>query len=68
MKFKKIFWRTVKITSIIIFNIILLIYGFCIAYKNTRLTAYGEYCEIVSFENGELKFFDYKKQMPDYFR
>lgn len=68
MTFKRIFWRTVKISTIVIFNIVLLIYGFCIAYKNTRLTAFGEYTDIISFKNGEIKFFDYKSTMPDYFR
>ena len=66
MNYKTIFWRTVKISSIIFLNIFLLIYGVCIAYKNTRLIAYGEYCDILSIEDENIIFFDYKIKMPDY--
>lgn len=68
MNSKKIFWRTVKLSSVILFNIILLFYGICVAYKNTRLIAYGEYCEIIEIENDTVKIFDYQIKMPDYFR
>ena len=66
MRSKKIFWRTIKISSIIFFNIILLIYGICSAYKNIRLLAYGEYAQIVEINEDYIKLFDYNIKLPDY--
>ncbi len=60
MNSKRIFWRTVKISSIILFNIILLLYGICVAYKNTRFIAFGEYCEIIEINDNSIKLFDYE--------
>lgn len=60
MSSKKIFWRTVKLSSIILFNIILLLYGICVAYKNTRLIAFGEYCEIIEITDNSIILFDYE--------
>ncbi|MBE6805545.1 MAG: hypothetical protein E7526_03335 [Ruminococcaceae bacterium] len=68
MNAKKIFWRTVKISSVIIFNIILLLYGICVAYKNTRLIAYGEYSKIINIEENTIEIFDYTIKMPDYLK
>lgn len=59
MKHKEIFWRSVKITAIIIFNIVLLFYGICYAYKNIRLIGYGEYTDIVEINEEDIKIFDF---------
>ncbi len=68
MKSKEIFWRTVKITSIIIFNIVLLIYGVCYAYKNIRLVGYGEYAKIIETDDENIKIFDFYMKRPDYLK
>lgn len=68
MKNKEIFWRTVKITAIIIFNIVLLFYGICYAYKNIRLIGYGEYAKIIEIDEESIKIFDFYVERPDYLR
>ncbi len=68
MKHKEIFWRSVKITAIIIFNIVLLFYGICYAYKNIRLIGYGEYANIVEINEEDIKIFDFYIKRPDYQR
>lgn len=65
MKEKEIFLRTVKITSIIIFNIVLLIYGICYAYKNIRLLGYGEYTNVIEIDEENIKIFDFYIKRPD---
>ncbi len=66
MRSKNIFWRTVKLSSIIFFNLILLIYGICYAYKNIRLVGFGEYVQIIEISEDDIKIFDYKIKLPDY--
>ena len=43
MKNKIIFFRTVVLSSVIIFNIILFLGGIAICYQNICLEGYGEY-------------------------
>ena len=66
MRSKIIFFRTLKITSIIILNLFVLVYGICHAYKNIRLLAYGEYVQIIEVNENYIKLFDYNIKLPDY--
>lgn len=66
MRSKRIFLRTLKISSIIFLNIFILIYGICYAYKNIRLLAYGEYAQIIEVNENFIKLFDYNIKLPDY--
>lgn len=68
MRSKKIFFRTLKISFVIFFNIFLLILGICEAYKNTRLLSFGEYTRIIEINEDYIKIFDKNIKLPDYIK
>ena len=56
----KIFIRTVKYTSLILFCLIIGFYGMAKSYENIRKIGFGEYRKAVEIEDGKLNFFDYQ--------
>lgn len=56
----KIFFRTVKITSLILFCLSVGFFGIAKSYESIRQIGFGEYRRAVEIENGTLKFFDYE--------
>lgn len=59
-KNKKIFFRTVYLSSVIMFCIMLGFLGIAKAYENIRLIGFGEYRSAIEYKNGVLNIFDYK--------
>ncbi len=57
---KKIFLRSLTVSFIIVFNIMLLVLGICKAYENIRLIGYGEYVSAVEIGSGYIRVLDYK--------
>lgn len=55
----KIFWRSFIISSVIMFNILLLFFGICKVYENTTQIASGEYVKAISLETGGIRILDY---------
>ena len=56
----KIFIRTVKYTSLILFCLIIGFYGMAKSYENIRKIGFGEYRKALEIEDGIFKFFDYQ--------
>lgn len=56
----KIFIRTVKYTSLILFCLITGFFGMAKSYENIRKIGFGEYRKAVEIEDGKIKFFDFQ--------
>ncbi len=54
-----LFFRTVYITSVILFCLFIAFYGIAKAYENIRLIGFGEYRSAVELGDGEFSFFDF---------
>lgn len=57
---KKLFVKTVKISSIFVFCALFGILAAAEAFEGIREVAYGEYREALEYEDGVLKFFDFE--------
>ncbi len=55
-----IFFRTVRITSIILFCLIIGFVGMAKSYESIRRIGFGEYRKAVEAENGTFRFFDFE--------
>ena len=60
MRNKGIFLRTVVLSCVIIFNIILFFGGIAICYQNIRLEGYGEYKSAVQITEDFIRILDYE--------
>lgn len=60
----KIFFRTVRLTSIVLTCILIGFFGITEAYENIRRIGFGEYRKAIEIENGTLKFFDFEINIP----
>ena len=60
MQNKRIFFRTLVLSCVIIFNIILFFGGIAICYQNIRLEGYGEYKSAVQTTKEGIRIFDYE--------
>ncbi len=60
MQNKGIFLRTMVLSCVIIFNIILFISGIAICYQNIRLEGYGEYKNAVQITHDGIRILDYE--------
>ena len=56
----KIFFRTVKLTSVVLICVLIGFFGITEAYENIRKIGFGEYRKAIEIENGTLKFFDFE--------
>ena len=56
----KIFIRTVKYTSLVLFCLITGFLGMAKSYENIRKIGFGEYRKAVEIEDGKIKFFDFQ--------
>ena len=56
---KRIFLRSFALSLVVVFCILIGCYGFCEAYKNIRLIAFGEYRNAVEINEKEIKIFDF---------
>lgn len=56
----KIFIRTVKYTSLILFCLITCFLGMAKSYENIRKIGFGEYRKAVEIEDGKILFFDFQ--------
>lgn len=54
-----LFLRTVYLTSIIIFCLVLGFYGICKAYEGIRLVGFGEYRNAIEIEEEKITFLDF---------
>ena len=59
MQNKRIFWRSVFISSVIIFNFILLALGISLAYENICNTFYGEDRSAIQITENEIRILDF---------
>ncbi len=55
-----LFLRTVYLTSVIIFCLVLGFYGICKAYEGIRLVGFGEYRKAIEIDGEEINIFDFK--------
>lgn len=60
MKNKKIFWRTVFISGMIFFNLLLLSAGVSTAYENIREISHGEYKSAIEINQDNIRFLDFE--------
>ena len=56
----KIFFRTVKLTSVILTCVLIGFFGITKSYENIRRIGFGEYRKAIEFKDGTLKFFDFE--------
>ncbi len=56
----KIFWRTVKYTSVWILAFAILIYGISESYLQIRRIGFGEYKNAVQYKDGVLTVLDFE--------
>ena len=63
-KEKKIFFRTVYLSSVIVFCIGFSLYGMAQAYENTRRIGFGEYKKAVEIHDGKIRIFDFSWNLP----
>ena len=65
MKIKKrrVFLRTVRISTLVIFCLCLGFFGMVKAYENTRRIGFGEYRDAIEIEDGKIKIFDLEFQL-----
>lgn len=54
-----LFLRTVYLTSVIIFCLVLGFYGICKAYEGIRLVGFGEYRNAIEIEDEKITFLDF---------
>ncbi len=59
MRSKNVFWRTVFLSGVIFFNLVMLIAGISTAYENIRSVFYGEYVEAVEVTDKEIRILDF---------
>lgn len=55
-----LFLRTVYLTSVIIFCLVLGLYGICKAYEGIRYVGFGEYRKAIEIDGEEINIFDFK--------
>ena len=55
-----LFLRTVYLTSVIIFCLVLGFYGICKAYEGIRLVGFGEYRNAIEIDGEEINILDFK--------
>ena len=55
----KLFLRTVYISSVIVFCVLLGLLGTAKAYENIRLIGFGEYRSAIELKDGKFSFFDF---------
>ena len=58
----KLFFRSFFISSVVVFCLLLGIFGITKAYEGIRLIGFGEYRSAVEIDNGEIKIFDFTLQ------
>ena len=59
MKKITVFLRTVYLTSVIIFCILIGIFGVCKAYEGIRLVGFGEYRNAVEIKDKKINLLDF---------
>ncbi len=60
MKQLKIYFKSLFISSVIVFNLLLLIFGIGTAYCNMRALAYGEYVKAAEFTENGIRILDFE--------
>lgn len=55
----KLFFRSFYISSVVVFCLLLGIFGMTKAYEGIRLVGFGEYRNAIEIENGNIKIFDF---------
>lgn len=55
----KLFFRSFYISSVVVFCLLLGIFGITKAYEGIRLVGFGEYRNAIEIENGNIKIFDF---------
>ncbi len=55
----KYFWRSVAVTSVILFCFILLFKGTSLAYENTRQLGYSDYRPALEISENHIRIFDF---------
>ncbi len=59
-KSTKTFFRTVYISSVVVFCLTAGFYGCAKAYEGIRRIAFGEYRSAIEYKEGKLEFFDFE--------
>ncbi len=54
----KLYFKTLYISSVVIFCLLFGFIGIAKAYENIRLVGFGEYRSAIEIEDGKLKIFD----------
>lgn len=54
----KLYFKTLYISSVLIFCLLFGFIGIAKAYENIRLVGFGEYRNAIEIEDGKLKIFD----------
>lgn len=54
----KLYFKTLYISSVVIFCLLFGSIGIAKAYENIRLVGFGEYRSAIEIEDGKLKIFD----------
>jgi hypothetical protein len=54
----KLYFKTLYISSVLIFCLLFGFIGIAKAYENIRLVGFGEYRSAIEIEDGKLKIFD----------
>lgn len=55
----KLFFRSFYISSVVVFCLLLGIFGMTKAYEGIRLVGFGEYRNAIEIENDNIKIFDF---------
>lgn len=55
----KLFFRSFYISSVVVFCLLLGIFGITKAYEGIRLVGFGEYRNAIEIDNGNIKIFDF---------
>ncbi len=55
----RIFLRSFYISSVVVFCLMLGIFGITKAYEGIRLVGFGEYRSAIEIDNGSIKIFDF---------
>ncbi len=56
----KLFFRSMYISSVVVFCLFIGIYGITKAYEGIRLIGFGEYRSAVEIDGGNIKIFDWE--------
>lgn len=56
---KKKFWRSLFLSSIIIFNALIFLIGICVIYKNMHYVNYGEYVNPIEITDDWIRLLDF---------